>query len=143
MARSTWSLRVKVPARATSAFRRSAFAVFSLSINAPHSPRTLSSSSADIADMQAVGSTGETLLLSAPVACSRGAMRVANAINRIFRRARIGLRTWDGTAPVIMAAAAFAAKIRIRQHTFDASHSRYFAREIFLNLWAAGQTQLS
>jgi hypothetical protein len=46
------------------------------------------------------------------------------------------------TAPVITTAAAFAAKIGIRRPIIDISHSRYFAREILLNLWTPRQTQL-
>ena len=61
-----------------------------------------------------MGSTGETVLLSAPVACSRGTTSVANTSNRIFRRARIGFRTWRQHGTCYHDRGGFAAKFRTR-----------------------------
>src|SRR5579871_6874051 len=91
MARSAWSLRVKTAARPTSAFSRSGFAVFSLSISGPQTLRTLSSSLAAIAAMHGAESAGGTVALSGPVACSRGENQTALARIAILTEARIGL----------------------------------------------------
>src|SRR4029079_1498173 len=65
---------------------RSGFALFSLSISAPQSTTTLSSAPAAIAAMQAAGSTGGTVPVSAPVACSEGEIRTTTATIGTVRR---------------------------------------------------------
>src|SRR6516225_9325682 len=79
MARSIWSLRVKTAARAISTLIRSAFAVFSLSMSAPHSAKILSSSLAAIALWQRDGSASGAVSVSVPAAYAKPGSIVPSA----------------------------------------------------------------
>src|SRR5262249_4818990 len=98
---------------------RSGFAVFSLSISAPQSPTTLSSSPAAIADMHAARSTGGTLLVSAPVACSHGEISTIAATTKI--PGRIGHLSNTTAAPLRQSVSSQSHHAEI---AFEPSHTR-------------------